>query len=490
MTHDRDLEQSHVPAKAYVWWCVIVIALGAFLLFQVQPIISKMILPQFGGSPGVWTACLLFFQMVLLAGYAYAHCLARVARPFWQVCIHASLIAAALFVLPLAADSVSTPLPSAAPVWQILGLLTVHVGLPYFVLGATSPLVQVWYSRSLSGRLPYRFYAVSNAGSLAALVSYPLLIEATLPLAIQAHVWSVSFIVFAAACMALGVYTHWRRTDSPNPPEPLNARTGRRPSGWDRLSWIVFPALATIMLLGTTQHICQDVAVVPLLWVVPLSLYLISFMVCFGREGLYRRGWVGGAVVVLVLLLSLLTVGADVRLAARQVGVDVQLPDLSQNIGLEVLLYLAALAAGCLLCHGEVARRRPTVGHLTAFYLTLAAGGAAGGVFVALVSPVLFSALVEVRLALLAIYLLGVYVLIEAGRGLRPARQRWFRWATVSAIVASTLCVAYGQRAGRIASTIHASGTSTACWPSASATWTWSSTCARYTTGASCTARR
>ena len=267
--------------STWLAWCFAsTILISAFLVFQVQPVISKTILPWFGGSPAVWTTCMLFFQVLLFAGYAYAHFLNRL-RPAWQGVIHVVLIAAALAALPINPDPSWKPVGAANPTWQILLLLLSNVGVPYFLLSSTGPLIQAWFSRACGGRSPYRLYALSNAGSLAALLTYPFLVEPAWTTSTQGANWSLGFCVFALCCTVCALVS---RHTPQSVQVPLDTEVEWNDA--DRMSparnawWLLLPALASVLLLATTNHVCQDVAVIPFLWVLPLSLYLLTFILC------------------------------------------------------------------------------------------------------------------------------------------------------------------------------------------------------------------
>ncbi|HWH71907.1 MAG TPA: hypothetical protein VNT26_21270, partial [Candidatus Sulfotelmatobacter sp.] len=255
---------------------------GAFLLFQVQPLIGKYLLPWFGGAPGVWTTCLLFFQVVLLGGYAYAHLSSRWLKPRTQVLVHLVLLGVALLLLPVTPGDAWKPHSAANPTLRLLALLAVSVGLPYFVLSATAPLLQHWFSRSLPGASPFRLYALSNAGSLLALLSYPTVVETWWTRSLQATVWGVGLGAYALGCAWCGLRVWHSRPGVPADDfgTPLAAV---RPSSGRKLLWLVWPACASVLLLAVTNKICQDVAVMAFLWILPLALYLLSFIICFDR---------------------------------------------------------------------------------------------------------------------------------------------------------------------------------------------------------------
>jgi hypothetical protein len=371
---------------------------GAFLVFQVQPVIGRAILPWFGGSPAVWTTCMLFFQVVLLAGYAYAHVLTRFLSAKLQAIVHVSLIIAAIISLPILPDPSWKPTGGGDPTLRILALLATHVGLPYFLLSATGPLMQAWFSRAVAGRSPYRLYALSNVGSLLALLTYPILVEPSLTVREQTVFWSLGFCFFVLVGGYLAARL-WRpemntaptnRDDATNPNDTADAA----PSWSRRATWLFLPALASVMLLATTNHVCQDVAVIPFLWVAPLALYLLSFILCFDSDRWYERRWWGALAVAAVLAISLM----------RQFNV-------TNYLLLEIGVYFAALFAFCMICHGEMVRRKPSAKYLTEFYLMCSAGGALGGVLVAIVCPLIFSSYVELHVGLIVAYAIALCVL-------------------------------------------------------------------------------
>ena len=360
------------------------IFIGAFLLFQVQPLIGKYILPWFGGSPGVWTTCLLFFQTALLVGYAYAHYTSRRLKPGRQALLHIGLLVAALVFLPIVPSEAWKPRVPGDPTLRILALLAVNLGLPYIVLSATGPLIQRWSNLTHPEVSPYRLYALSNAGSLLALLSYPFFFEWEYSRRTQANLWAFGLGFFAILCgiCALRVRRH---SAVANRAAEAGAGTGTFPEGpvpntvlADRLLWLALPAMASILLLATTNKLCQDLAVVPFLWIVPLSLYLLSFILSFDHSRWYVRPLFSGLLVVGVVVVTELLFAED------------DAPILAQVIG-----YSAALFAGCMFCHGELYRRKPHPSRLTSYYLTIAAGGALGGFLVAVVAPLLFNSYLE-----------------------------------------------------------------------------------------------
>ena len=303
---------SDAPARPSPAWFAGLFALAvfvsAFLLFQVQPLIGRYVLPWFGGSPGVWTTALLFFQVLLFLGYAYSHLTSRFLSPRAQAIAHLLLLFAAAATLPIIPAESWKPGGAEEPGPRILGLLATTVGLPYFVLSSTGPLLQAWFARTYPGRSPYRLYSLSNVGSLLALLSYPFLFEPHLELPRQAWLWSGGFMVFVAtiAVCAVGAARAARATSvgAPTAGAGPSAAEERPPSLLRRLLWVVLPALGSVALLAGTNQVCQNVAVVPLLWVVPLALYLLSFIVTFDHERWYRRGVWGALTAVLIVLTA------------------------------------------------------------------------------------------------------------------------------------------------------------------------------------------
>ncbi|MGV3658669.1 MAG: spermidine synthase [Prosthecobacter sp.] len=424
--------------------------LSAFLLFQVQPIISKFILPWFGGSPGVWTTCMLFFQIVLFAGYAYAHALTLLPRK-WQGILHGLLLGAAIALLPIAPDAMWKPTGTEDPALRILLLLAVSVGLPYFVLSSTSPLVQVWFTRTSGGATPWRLYALSNIGSLAALLSYPLFFEVHWDVVEQTTLWSVAFGAFVILSIS-GVWMDRRHAldTAALPPVPVDPAADH--PGWARrFLWVLLPALASCVLLSATNHVCQDVAVIPFLWVVPLSLYLLTFIICFEHERWYARVPVLWAVPALLLLFITCTEDRMQKqgfwstiekiahekvepLIEKATGADINLTtiDLTPNFIWELGWAFGAMFLACMLCHGELTRLKPAPRRLTEFYLLMSFGGALGGLFVSLGAPRVFTTFAEWPLSLIAVFILASIVLL---RSVWRARS-WKEWVVLLLLAA------------------------------------------------------
>jgi hypothetical protein len=369
----------------------VTIFLSAFLLFQVQPLIAKMILPWFGGSAAVWSASLLFFQLLLLAGYAYAHVSIRFLKPRVQMLVHVVLLLGSCALLPILPNPVWRPSQAGDPTARILLLLTATIGLPYFLLSSTSPLLQAWLVRRTGSKVPYRLFALSNFGSMLALVSFPFLVEPTLATRQQAFWWSSGYIVFALLC----AFTAWasRAASAENPNQvAAEPEYGERPSAWQLLFWVLLASCASVLLVSVTNHMSQNVAPIPLLWVLPLALYLLTFIFAFESDRIYQR-W------IFIPLLAPALAGMAYMIYAE---------DGNFNIKYAIPGFAAGLFICCLFCHGELARRRPAPRHLTLFYLMVSLGGALGGIFVALIAPRVFRIYWELPLGMIACGILAM----------------------------------------------------------------------------------
>jgi spermidine synthase len=371
----------------------ITVFLGALLIFQVQPILGRYILPWFGGGPGVWTTCLLFFQLLLLGGYAYAHWLATALRPAKQRIVHLSLLGVSLLALPIAPNpDVWKHAIEGDPTWHILALLTVSAGLPYLTLSATAPLVQRWFHDLHPTRTAYRLYAVSNAGSLLALVSYPSIVEPLMRMDQQSLTWSLLYGVFAFCC----AYCAWQIRKAPAAP-PMEEVAVPQTAAM-KLTWLALSAIGSALLVATTNQMSQEIAVVPFLWILPLTIYLLTFILCFESESWYGRKSFG-------FLLSAAIPAAAVALAAGGL-----LP-----IGVQIVIYCGTLFIACMVCHGELYNTRPHAAEATGFYLWIAAGGALGGIFVAVIAPRVFSDYWEYAISLACCSIAAIAVWIVAG---------------------------------------------------------------------------
>lgn len=341
------------------------VVLSAFLLFLVQPLVGRLILPWFGGSAAVWTACLAFFQTALVAGYGYAALSIRLLSPRGQRLLHVILLAVSLLALPVLPDHAWRPTESSHALVLVAGMLLAMVGAPYMLLAATGPLVQSWLAGS--GREPWRLYAISNIASIAALAAYPVAIEPWFGLRLQAHLWSA----FYGLALLLIVLLAWRTRLQPT---PSASRIGA-PSIRQAASWIVLAAVPTALLVATTEHLTRDVASIPLLWIPPLVLYLLSFVLWFdGRLPFHRLFWLVAAT-------------AAVLVMARTLA----LISLRFEPAISIPLLCVGLFVVCLYCHGELAQRRPEARYLGTYYFLLALGGALGGLLVAVVAPLVLS---------------------------------------------------------------------------------------------------
>ena len=359
---------------------------SAFLLFLVQPIIAKQILPWFGGSAAVWTTCLVFFQAALLAGYAFADLVIRRIASSRQGQLHIALLAASLFVLPIVPGAFWKPAGTENPAALILGLLTVTLGLPYLLLSMTSPLLQAWFARRYRGRDPYRLFALSNLASLLALVTYPFILEPAVATRTQALGWSVGYAVFVVLCAAIA-WSSGRTV----PPRSIAAKpdiTERAsPPSWTRsVLWCALAATGSVLLLSVTNHITQNIAAVPLLWIVPLTLYLLTFILNFDSTRWYPRE------------LLLPVVAASLAVMAWCVADTRLIHELELQLG----VFCIGLFIACMFCHGELARQKPPVAYLTRFYLMVSLGGAFGAALVGILAPLALRAHFELGLGLIA----------------------------------------------------------------------------------------
>jgi hypothetical protein len=455
------------------------IFLSAFLLFSIQPMFAKLILPWFGGSAAVWTTCLVFFQTALLAGYAYSWLVSTRLRPRDQAILHVAFLALAILFLPVEPASHWRPAPDslAHPAARILAMLAVVLGLPYFLLSTTGPLLQSWFARAAAqessaphsaGASPYRLFALSNAGALIALIAYPLWIEPRLPTHLQDRLWSIAFVVFAALCaVAAYVGQAFPPADENNvgqafppadenhvgqafppaaenhvgqafPPAgennvgqafpPADEIPTTPPSRTQRMEWIALAAAGSMLLLATTNQLTQNVAPVPLLWVIPLAIYLLTFILAFESPRWYRRD----------LLLRFLAVAlASVAYAIY----DIQLSD---AIAVSLPLFCGALFIGCMFCHGELNGLKPPSTHLTSFYLMIALGGALGAVFVGLIAPLIFSGTYELPVAMLVIAALALWMNRDRGWS---QRLLWSAVTAAMVVAAVTQVRAYHRNA-------------------------------------------
>ncbi|MFQ5958056.1 MAG: spermidine synthase [Alphaproteobacteria bacterium] len=394
--------------------------LSALLLFSVQPMFTKMVLPLLGGSPGVWNTAMVFFQAALLAGYAYAHVTTRLFGLRRQTWLHLGVLAVAFAVLPVTVAAGWTPPTEAAPIAWLIALFTVSVGLPFFAVSATAPLLQKWFADTdhSAARDPYFLYGASNLGSILALLGYPVIVEPLLSGRAQSLAWSWGYgllVVLIAAC-ALSLR---RNGDVGAEDRAAGARAEDAVDWRRRLHWLALAFAPSSLLLAVTAHITADVAAAPLLWVIPLTLYLLTFVLIFSRRPLLRHAWMVKLQPFVVLPLALF---------------------FPWNLTIWVVLPLHVLAffVTAMVCHGELARRRPATSHLTEFYLWMSIGGVLGGVFNALIAPSVFDAVYEYPIAIALACLLRPR--LDGGGG-----GRFARWtdlvapALILAIVVPTL---------------------------------------------------
>jgi SAM-dependent methyltransferase len=387
------------------------IFLSAFLLFQVQPLIGKMILPWFGGSASVWTTCMLFFQMVLLLGYFYSHWVVRFLTPYRQSLLHGSLLLISLLLIPISPSVDWKPTGAENPTLRILGLLTVSIGLPYFVLSTTGPLLQAWFARERSGLVPYRLFALSNFGSMLALLAYPIVVEPLFPTRWQSWLWSGLFACFVVACALLA----WRGRNG-QPIASQHHQEGPAPRWTNKLLWAALAACPSILMVADTSFLTTNIAPIPMIWVAPLALYLLSFILSFERHGWYQRK----------IFLPLLVVG---------LGALAYLPTMGMSafpIYVSMAINLSAFFVACMVCHGELARLQPHPSHLTGYYLMLAVGGAAGGFFVGVVAPYWFNSNYELSIGIL---LTGLVAAIAVIPTVEFSRARWRKLSIASTVL-------------------------------------------------------
>jgi len=377
------------------------IFLSAFLLFLVQPIIAKQILPWFGGAAAVWATCMVFFQAALLAGYAYAHYLVRRQTNRVFPMVHLGLLVASLALLPIVPSARWQPTGAESPSLQILLLLIPTIGLPYLLLATTSPLLQAWLAQQYPDRNPYRLFALSNLASLVALLSYPWAIEPWLTTTVQARGWSVAYAVYVALAAGLTVASIRRsRHGVVSAQEGGPVEPSATPRALDVMRWIALAALAGFMLLAVTNHLTQNIPSFPMMWVVPLSIYLATFVLCFDGRGWYRRTLFTllGIVVLLLMIWMLVDSRHDFELLMQSA------------------IFLSGLFVVCMLCHGELAFSKPAPAHLTTFYFCVSLGGVLGGALIGLGAPLVLSGYYELEIGLIATALLLAFQLRRLGR--------------------------------------------------------------------------
>src|SRR3984885_15154109 len=391
----------------------ITIFLSAFLLFVVEPMVAKQLLPTLGGSSAVWTTCLVFFSIVLLLGYLYAHWISSRFTPPQQAVIHILLLTAALMMLGVRVRP-TTSAVSYHPALTVFRVLAKVIGLPYLALSATTPLLTSWYARTFEGQSPYRLFALSNFASLLALASYPLLIEPRLTMSRQTAWWSAGFLLFAVLCGAIA-WQGRRRPLSPLPVEPARKILPAAPE----VFWFVLAMGGGMILTAVTHHMSENIAAIPLLWLPPLGLYLLTFILAF--QGAWQPLRQSMLRFVLIAVASMAYVLRDIR---------TQLP-----IMVSVPLFLIALFLTCFFLHGELYARRPDTSGMTRFYLVAAAGSAAGTLLVGVIAPLVLRANYDLACTLVAVALIALAATWNDGWGLRII---WVAGATAAIVVLST----------------------------------------------------
>jgi len=403
---------------------------SAFLLFWMEPLFTKMVLPLLGGSPAVWNTAIMFFQVVLLAGYGYAYFLSRVAKPSRQFWIHGAIVLTGLAFLPLAIVPGRIPPSDHSPILWLIGLLAVSVGWPFFALSASSPLLQAWFGQR-GHRLsadPYFLYTASNLGSLAALLAFSLMLEPSLTLAEQSRAWMVTYavlVILVGACaLPLGHGTFHAQSTGAKAASPRQVTSLRQ-----KLVWIALAFVSSSLLLGVTSYITTDIAPAPLLWIIPLALYLLSFVVAFSRSPLIKLAWALKAQAAAIVVTSIGILAGSVFGSGGTIALDVS-------------LHLLTFFLIALVCHTELANRRPDAEGVTEFYFCISIGGAAGGIFNALVAPLMFSSTYEYYLVLAAACALRRPV----GRPARANSPRDFLVPVLLALAVAAM--AYGSARG------------------------------------------
>ncbi|MFO1413410.1 MAG: fused MFS/spermidine synthase [Burkholderiales bacterium] len=406
---------------------------SAFLLFLVQPIVAKEILPWFGGSAAVWATCLVFFQTALLGGYAYADWTVRRLAARAQVRLHVGLLVVSLVTLPIIPGAFWKPAGDENPIWLILGMLAVTIGLPYFLLSTTSPLLQAWFARRYPGRNPYRLFALSNLASLLALLGYPFLLEPWVATRAQAWGWSAGYALFVGLASAAALASlrggaadslHGVTVPDPQPLAPAGpvARPEPPPTAARQLLWTALAGTGSLLLIAITNHITQNVAAVPLLWLAPLTLYLVTFILCFDAPRWYVRP------VVLAMVAAILGVMAWSLADSR----------VTHDLPIQLAVFLGGLFLACMFCHGELVRLKPAPRWLTRFYLMISLGGAAGAALVGIVAPLVLPADFE---------LIGALVLAGALLLWQVRRDPWvYPVLAVASLVATVGCGVWALR--------------------------------------------
>ena len=404
---------SLIALEPLILWYAATLFVSAFLLFWVQPLVAKMLLPRLGGAPAVWNTALMFFQLILLAGYLYAHILNHYVATKAQPWVHGAVLLIAFTFLPLDIGT-SSPAPDDVPSLWLIQRLALCVGLPFFALSASAPLLQTWFARTAHRHAqdPYFLYGSSNLGSLLALIGFPLVFEPWLTSAHQSRLWMLLFVAFVALLVGCALLSPRSATSDPVTAAPQSRLASREAAPWrEWLLWISLAFVPSSLLLGVTSFIAANVASAPLLWIAPLALYLLSFVIVFSRRPIISVSWslVGQAIAIGIVLLLL----------------PLPAPSLALVIG----AHFAAFFLTALVCHGTLAAHRPAAARLTEFYICMSLGGAMGGIANALIAPAVFSAAYEYPLALVVAWVLRkAATTTRQRRGIRPVTSRI--WAT------------------------------------------------------------
>lgn len=390
-------------------------ALAGFLLFQVQPMLAKYILPWFGGSATTWIVCMLFFQVALLAGYAHAY---AVTLPFpvaKQAKVQIFVLAIGLAVLPITPSDAWKPVDTGDPTWRIVALLAASVGLPYLILSTTSPLLSRWLARLDDKLDPGRFFAASNLGSFIGLLSYPFIFERAMSTGEQTIWWSWAFVLYAALFTTCAVIVMRRGHDASAEAGSTLVSTRGPDALW---RWISYSAMGSILLLATTNAITQWSAVIPFLWILPLSLYLLTFVIAFGHQGLYHRGWFSAIFLVLAAFTLLMS-----------------RPETSADFLEHLAVQCATMFVGCMICHAEMVKLQPEPARLPKFYLAISFGGALGGILVALVAPLVLKDYYEHQMVLIAIAITSFFLMLKDAQGDKAATRRGIAYGALALFV-------------------------------------------------------
>ena len=393
------------PLSLLLPLCSAALFLSAAILFAMEPLFTKMVLPLMGGTPAVWNTAVMFFQAVLLAGYLYAHLLSRMKGLRKQALVHVGVLLVGLLFLPVHVGLAWTPTASAHPVPWLIALLAVSIGVPFFAISATAPLLQSWFSRSDHPHAsdPYFLYVSSNVGGIAALLAYPVVVEPMFGLTLQGQLWTIGYtlLVVLIALYALNLWTAQPETGIGRACRDRGQRRRVTLAGlsdsvtWaTRARWVALAFVPSALLLAVTMHISTDVAAAPFLWIAPLFLYSLSFILVFARRPLLKHKW-------MLALQPWVYALAALHFTQRE------------PLCFTLPLHLAALFMAAMVCHGELVRRRPAVEHLTEFYFWMSAGGLLGGVFCVLIAPVVFNWVFEYPLVLV----LGCLLLPSWGKG-------------------------------------------------------------------------